>query len=149
MKFDDKNQSGINALRPAFRQFGKFLAVGLLNTAFSYMIYAAGLALGLHFSLANLLAMLLGILFSFRSQGRLVFSNRNPRLFWRFAGTWCFIWLCNISIIALLRATTGLDAYTCGAITILPVTLISFVTQKYFVFTRADDDGQKKMPPTR
>lgn len=123
------------------------MVVGVANTGFSYLIYAMGLALGLHYAVANLVAMVTGILFSFKSQGRFVFNNRDTRLIWRFSGTWVCIWLFNIAFIALLTRQTTWDAYAAGAIALVPVTLISFVAQKYFVFSKVKDDTQKKMPP--
>lgn len=125
-------------------QFCTFIVVGVVNTAFSYLIYAAGLALGLHFALANLVAMVTGILFSFKSQGRLVFGNRDGGLIWRFAASWFCIWLFNIGLIAMLTRYTDLNAYVTGALALIPVTLISFVAQKFFVF---GGESQKKMPP--
>ena len=130
--------------RESLLQFGKFILVGVVNTGFSYLIYAVGLAFGLHYALANLTAMITGILFSFKSQGHLVFDNRDGKLIWRFAASWFCIWLFNIGLIALLARYTALNAYITGALALVPVTLISFVVQKFFVFGR---NPQKKMPP--
>ena len=114
-------------------QFVRFVLVGMLNTGFSYGVYAAFLYLGLPFALANLLALLLGIAFSFRTQGALVFGNRDPRLIVRFAACWLLIFGCNIGLIALLMRA-GLDAYTAGALALLPVTLVSYFVQRLLVF---------------
>ena len=120
-------------LTPLKFQFVRFLLVGGLNTGFSYAIYASLLFFGLSFAWANLGAVLIGIAFSFRTQGSLVFNNRDKRLIIRFAGCWLMIWLVNISMIAgFMRA--GLDAYWAGALALAPITLISYVTQKRFVF---------------
>ena len=120
--------------RQALWQFLRFVAVGVMNTGFSYLIYAIGLALGLHYALANLIAMITGILFSFKSQGHLVFQNRNSNLLRRFAASWFCIWLFNIGLIALMTRCTPFDAYVTGALALVPVTLLSFVVQKYYVF---------------
>ena len=83
-------------------QFVRYLLVGGLNTGFSYAVYAVLLFLGLNYVLANFGALLLGILFSFRTQGRLVFGNRDGRLIFRFAAVWGLIFLVNILLISVL-----------------------------------------------
>jgi putative flippase GtrA len=53
----------------------RFVVVGLLNTGFSYLIYAALLHVGLGYQTANLMALVIGVLFSFKTQGRLAFCT--------------------------------------------------------------------------
>lgn len=114
-------------------QFVRFLLVGSINTGFSYSVYAALLYIGLNYALANLGSLLLGILFSFRTQSRLVFRNKDDRLILRFAGVWALIFLVNILLIsALIRS--GLNAYWAGAFALVPVTFMSYFAQKKLVF---------------
>lgn len=117
-------------------QFARFVAVGLVNTGFSYLVYAIGLLVGLHFAFANLVAMVTGILFSFKSQGHIVFFNTEPRLLLRFALSWFLIWTLNVGGIYLLVDKLGLNAYVAGALCLGPVVVLSFFIQKYFVFAR-------------
>lgn len=114
-------------------QFVRFVLVGLLNTGFSYAVYALFLYVGLPYVLANLMALLLGIVFSFRTQSTLVFRNRDPRLLMRFAACWLLIFGLNIGLITLLMRA-GLDAYAAGALALLPMTLISYFVQRLLVF---------------
>ena len=100
-------------------EFVRFVLVGVLNTAFGYAVYAGLLYLGLHYALANLMALLLGIAFSFRTQGTLVFRNPDLRLIVRFAACWLLILGFNIGLIALFMHF-GLDAYVAGALSLLP-----------------------------
>jgi len=116
----------------------RFVLVGVLNTTFSYAIYALLLYVGLGYQLANFFALVMGILFSFKTQGTLVFNNTAHGLFFRFAICWLLIYLCNIGLIRQLL-TFGLDAYTAGALTIPPIIVISYLLQKHFVFNRAAD----------
>lgn len=53
----------------------RFLFVGVLNTTFSYSLFALLVFIGLHIAAASLFAVLLGILFSFSTQGSIVFGN--------------------------------------------------------------------------
>jgi putative flippase GtrA len=111
----------------------RFLLVGVLNTAFSYLIYAVLLFVGLGYQLANFLALLVGIVFSFKTQGALVFNNTARGLFFRFVICWLFIYLCNIGFIRQMLIF-GLDAYAAGALSITPIAVLSYLLQKYLVF---------------
>ncbi|MEP6939679.1 MAG: GtrA family protein [Rudaea sp.] len=118
------------------RQVVRFVLVGVLNTAFSYLVYAALLYIGLNFALANFGACALGILFSFRTQGVLVFKNPAPRLLLRYAAFWLCVYACNIGLIKLFLLL-GLNAYAAGALALPPIVAMSFILQKYFVFRQA------------
>jgi putative flippase GtrA len=61
-------------------QFVRFLLVGLLNTAVGYAIFAALLFAGAGQTPAIVAATILGVLFNFRSIGRLVFGGSGGRL---------------------------------------------------------------------
>ena len=114
-------------------RFCRFVLVGIVNTGFSYAVYAALLYIGLPYALANFGAALVGIVFSFGTQGRLVFGNRDARLIFRFAAYWLVIYAFNIALIAgFLRI--GLDPYVGGAIALVPVVLASYLVQKFLVF---------------
>lgn len=115
------------------KQFIRFLIIGTINTAFSYSIYAFFLFLGLHYAQANLIALIFGIFFSFKTQGALVFKNSENRLFFRFLLCWLFIYSCNIGIISELLKY-GFDAYISGALAIPLITIFSYFLQKYIVF---------------
>lgn len=121
-------------------QLVRFGLVGVLNTGFSYAIYAALLALGLPYAAANLGALLIGIVFSFRTQGRLVFLNDDKQRFLRFVAVWAAIYVVNVTLIGLF-VSFGVGAYAAGAVALGPIVLLSFVAQKYFVFTLERDDA--------
>jgi putative flippase GtrA len=124
-------------------QVFRFVLVGVLNTSFSYLIYAAFLFVGLGYQLANFLALVVGILFSFKTQGHLVFDNPDNRLLGRFVLSWAAIYLCANTVIGQIIAF-GYDPYTAGALA-LPVTVaLSYLTQKYFVFRQS---GARKTGP--
>ncbi len=107
----------------------------MINTLFSYVVYAAFLFLGMDFRAANFLAMVAGILFSFRTQGRLVFRNEDNRLFGRYVLSWMLIYLCNIAFIGQL-VHFGIDAYAAGFIALPFSTVLSYFVQKHVVFNR-------------
>lgn len=128
----------MRALHPFFARaktlhIVRFLLVGMINTAFSYAIYAGFLYLGLSYQIANLIALVLGILFSFKTQGRLVFKNTDNRLFGRFLLSWVLIYLGTITLIGRIIAF-GFDAYTAGALALPFSIALSYLMQKYYVF---------------
>lgn len=114
-------------------QLVRFVLVGGMNTGFSYALYALFLWLGLNFALANLLAFVISLVFSFVTQGSLVFRNLALRLLWRFVLAWVLVYLFNIGLIAVLMQT-GQSAYLAGALALVPVTMLSYLIQKFVVF---------------
>ena len=114
----------------------RFILVGLLNTSFSYLIYAGLLFVGLSYQLANFLAVVVGILFSFKTMGHLVFRNSSNRLLGRFVLSWAAIYVCVIFLIGRIMAL-GFDAYAAGAMALPFSAALSYLSQKYFVFRNA------------
>lgn len=117
-------------------QFLRYVLVGIANTAFSYGVYAALLLGGLDFRVASLLALLLGVVFSFATHGTLVFRQATRITFVKFVIAWTLIYAFNITLIALLMRAS-IDAYISGAIATVPVTLVSYFILKFAVFGRA------------
>ena len=111
----------------------RFLAVGCINTSFSYLVYAFFLAVGCNFAIANFLALVIGIIFSFKMQGTLVFRNAASGRFGRYIASWLTLYLCNIGLIKLLM-NSSMNAYLAGAVALVPITLLSYLLQKHLVF---------------
>lgn len=120
----------------------RFIVVGILNTSVSYLIYALLLSVGVSYQIANLSALVIGILFSFKTQGHLVFNNRNNRLLGRFILSWVLIYICVILLIGRI-IDFGLDAYTAGALALPFSAVLSYVVQKYFVFRGSAQPTQR------
>lgn len=116
-------------------QVFRFLVVGSANTAFSYSIYSLGIYFGLRYYLASLIALILGILLSFVTQGRLVFGANLKGRFWIFVAVWAALYLVNIAAIGIL-STFGVNYYWAGFAALIPTTLLSFYLQKTFVFPK-------------
>lgn len=116
-------------------QFARFLLVGIINTAFSYGVYAFFVYLGLNYAVANLLALLIGIVFSFKTQGKFVFRAQSAKAFLPFVLCWVVIYVFNIALIGVL-IKIGFNAYAAGAIALAPVVVFSYFLQRYVVFRR-------------
>jgi len=117
-------------------QFIRYVLVGIGNTLFSYGLYAALLFIGFEYRIASLLALVLGIAFSFTTQGTVVFRNATRVTLVKFVVAWALLYLFNISLIALLLRAS-LSAYLAGAVATVPVTLLSYFVLKLAVFSRS------------
>jgi putative flippase GtrA len=115
------------------RRFFRFLAVGGLNTAFGYGFYALLLFLGLHYSVALLVATVAGVLFNFRTIGHFVFGNRDNSLLVRFFLVYALGYAIGVVAIRLL-GLLGFDPYLAGACIVLPSACLSFFLMRALVF---------------
>lgn len=88
---------------------------------------------GLHYSLALLVATVVGVLFNFKSTGALVFGSHDNRLIFRFIGCYAIVYLANITGIKVF-SNHGLAPYISGAILIVPMAALAFLLNKRFVF---------------
>jgi len=126
--------------------FIRFLFVGGLNTLFGYGAFAFFLTLHVHYSLAELLSTLLGILFNFKTYGALVFRNSDNRLLFKFLGVYGTTYLLAVSSIAVLKSF-HMSAFVAGAILAVPMALISFLLNRKFVFRRNSRDSGRTISP--
>lgn len=113
-------------------RFFKFLFVGVLNTLFSYTIYALFVSFGLGANLSLFLQYIIGVLWNFKTTGVIVFKSSNNRLLLRFVLCYVFTFVLNsVSLRFLLNYT---NEYIAQAILVLPVAIVSFLLLKVFVF---------------
>lgn len=115
------------------KRFIKFLAVGGLNTLFGYGVYAAVLWMGGHYTLATAVSVALGVLFNFKTTGRLVFGSRGNGRFVPFIAVYAVIYAFNICGIRVLEQA-GINDYIGGFIVLLPQALLAYVLMSKFVF---------------
>ncbi|CNF39979.1 MULTISPECIES: GtrA family protein [Yersinia] len=114
----------------------RFLLVGVMNAAFGYGCFAAFLYLGLHYSMALLLATILGVLFNFKSIGALVFGSKKNSLIFRFVAGYIVVYGANVAGIAALTSL-GATPYLAGIALIVPMALLSFVINNRYIFNHA------------
>lgn len=123
-----------------YERLVKFLLVGGLNTVFGYSVYAGVLALGGHYTLAAAVATILGILFNFKTTGRLVFGARGNGRFVQFLAVYGVVYAANIAGIWVLEQA-GLNPYISGLVMILPQALLAYVLMSKFVFVTKIDQA--------
>lgn len=116
-------------------RFGRYLVVGVLNTAFAYAIYVALLLAGASVPVANLVSFLAGLGVGFKSQGVIVFRNGKNSLFIRYVLVWLLIYAGNIGSIVLFMHL-GQNAFVAGALA-LPITaVLGYFLQRTLVFSK-------------
>lgn len=117
-------------------QFIRFLFVGCLNTAFSYSLYAFCVFIGFHYALAVFCSTAIGICFSFKTFGKLVFDNPDNRLIFKFLLVYAFGYLLNVGILRVLTGIGLENLYIDGIISSGLVACVSFFLNKFFVFKK-------------
>jgi len=109
----------------------RFVLVGGMNTAFSYLVYAACIFLGAGYLLASAVSMAGGILFSYRTTRRLVFGGDGSLL--RFTACYLAIYCVTVAQLHLLDSL-GIDPYLSGLIAAPVSALASFTLLRLLVF---------------
>ncbi|MBR3632453.1 MAG: GtrA family protein [Elusimicrobiaceae bacterium] len=117
-------------------QMWRFLMIGALNTAFAYGLYALFIFVGLHYTLAVLLSTVIGICFSFKTLGGLVFDNPDNRLIFKFFAVYTGCYFLNIFLLGLFSRYVWNNLYAAGLFSSLVVAAVSFCINKYFVFKK-------------
>jgi putative flippase GtrA len=79
------------------------------------------------------MATILGVLFNFKTTGRLVFRNRDNRLLAKFIGVYAIIYAINTASLGVFNLFKA-DMYVAGAVMLLPMAAVAFVLNKNFVF---------------
>jgi len=115
-------------------QFLKFILTGALNTAFGYCMFSLFVFLTKSPSYSVILANIVGVLFNFKTYGKLVFNSKDNSKLFRFCGVYVLITLLQISLIKVLKNVGLSDPYLAGAILLLPIAFLSYVLMKKFVF---------------
>jgi putative flippase GtrA len=115
------------------KRFFRFLIVGIINTLFSFSIYALLTALGFHYSLSILLANGLGVLFNFRTISTYVFNVKDNHLIFKFSLISLIIYLLSVQSIKFLLHVQ-VNKYLAGAVIALPMAILSFFLNKLFVY---------------
>src|SRR5436305_8043999 len=81
------------------RQFSSFLAVGVLNTAFGYTVFAAVYFVTGSHRIAIVTATVMGVMFNFITMQRFVFERATSWGFLRFLAVYAAICWLNVSLV--------------------------------------------------
>ena len=114
----------------------KFIMVGIMNTLVGYSLFAFFLLLNFHYTLAVLFSTILGVLFNYKSIGKLVFNTHNNDRIYHFIGVYIFLYLLNVASLWGLSSIGLENMYVAGAILLAPLAIISYALNKSFVFIK-------------
>ena len=117
-------------------QFLRFVAVGLVNTAFGYGVFAALVIVGIAPMPALVLAYVVGILFNFVTTRRFVFGRSESSGFLRFVGAYAVIYVFNVLLYEAFAAM-GATPLVSQAICLPIIAIFSFFLFKLHVFKDA------------
>mgnify|MGYP003526361532 CR=1 FL=1 len=107
-------------------RFARFLAVGVLNTAFGYALYALLIWLGLAPQPALAVSFAIGVMWNYLTHARLVFDQSGYRRVLPYAGAYGLIYLINA---VALQAAQGLI----DAAHVAPGALVSFAEARAMI----------------
>ena len=117
------------------RTFITYVLVGVLNTAFGYSMFAMLICVGFHYTIAVLIGTLLGVLFNFKTIGKLVFKQNDNSLIFRFVTVYIITMVLNIAGLRLYKNYND-NLYLAGILMLIPLTVISFILHNRFVFRK-------------
>jgi putative flippase GtrA len=107
--------------------------VGGLNSLFGYSCYAFFVFIGVDYPFALLLSTCIGVLFNFKTTGKIVFANANNDYFLKFVAVYGVVYFFNMALIKLMEIFTD-NLYLAGFVAMIPVAILAFVLNKYVVF---------------
>ena len=119
-------------------RFFRFLFVGGINTLFGYFVFSVLILLQIHYSIASLLATILGVLFNYFTTGRIVFNNRDSKLLIKFFGVYGITYLINLLFLKIFDSYQ-VNMLIAGAILIFPMAFLSYFLNKTFVSRVGND----------
>lgn len=119
--------------------FARFLIIGLFNALFGYSIFALLLFIGIHYTIATLIATILGVLFNFKTIGMFVFNNAKNSLIVKFILVYTVAYLINIACLKVF-SMLSIDYYLAGLLMLAPMALLTFLMNKRFVFDKDSAD---------
>jgi len=114
--------------------FIKFIFVAGINTLFGYSIFALAVFILKDKYIATIVSTILGILFNFKTYSVLVFNSKDNSKIFRFFGVYLITLSIQLSMLKLLSVCGVVNPYIAGGILLLPISLLSFLLMRKFVF---------------
>jgi putative flippase GtrA len=124
----------------------RFAIVGGFNTALTYAVYLFFLQVGFHYQLALLCEYSVGICIGYTLNRHWTFvagqqqQNKAATSFLRYATTYAGVYLGNAILLSTLVETGWLSPAIAQIVSLVIISLASFVIQKYWVFARRPND---------
>ena len=115
-------------------RIARFCAVGLVNTTFSYGIFAILTSISDHHDVNLLISTVLGIIFAYGNSKRFVFKSRRTGRFLHYVAGYALAFVVNlITLNGFIKV--GLNALAAQAISMPIVVVVSYVINATIVFS--------------
>lgn len=119
----------------------RFLLVGGYNTVFSYLLFVWILWIldGQYEQIALALSFAISSINSFWTQKIYVFASKEPAIpeYIKCIGTWSISYILNAIILWGMVDGLGINAYISQGITLILLTVFSWIMLKYFAFQKS------------
>jgi putative flippase GtrA len=117
------------------KDYVRFLLSGGFNTVLTFLLYSAGILIGLHYALANAMAWAIGVAVSFFLNSRFVFRRSySHKRFLSFIASNIFSLILSMALLSVLIKVYSLDPILASIITIPVVVAVNFFAVKRIVF---------------
>lgn len=107
-------------------RFVRFLAVGLVNMAFGYSVFAVLVLIGLGPELALALSFIIGVMWNYFTTARFVFQVQGYGRLVGFAATYVGIYVFNVICLKAAMAA-GLSSLLAQALLTPPISVLTFI----------------------
>lgn len=116
------------------KQFISFLLVGGINTLFGYGVYVLFIYLNVNYFFSSLISLFFGIMFNFLTIGKFVFGKLNFKKINKFICFYLFLYVLYVFFIKIFSLWQS-NLYICGMFAVIFISIISFIVNKYFIFS--------------
>jgi putative flippase GtrA len=116
-------------------KFIKYLLVGVVNTVFGYSMFALLIYFNLHYLFASIFATIAGVLFNFKTIGRIVFKSNNNSLIIKFIAVYLITFMLNLGGLKIFNSY-HINMYLAGFLLLILCTPISYILNNKFVFKK-------------
>ena len=118
----------------------RFLIIGAINAANSYLIFAIALYLlgNTHYQLCVVMQWVISSIFSYLTQKFFVFCTKGNyvREYFRCCSTWLVSYLLNALILELFIRYAIKNVYISQLLSLFVVSIVTYILFKYFAFKR-------------
>lgn len=113
----------------------RFILIGVLNTIFSYIIFALLVYLEVKVKYALIFSTVAGVIFNYFSYKGVVFKKKaSAASFIKHISAYCVIYFLNIQILSLISRLLNLNFYLAQLICIPILVMISWVLMNRWVY---------------
>lgn len=118
-----------------YKRFLKFGIAGVINTIFSYILFALLVYFGVKYWVATILCYLIGLLFNYKTIEKIAFNDANKKSFKYFILIFIFQCGLNIGLLTMLLHM-GINEYLAAWIVVIPLAIVGYVLNKKYVFQK-------------